>query len=153
MGKIAVVGVKDRATKRVAARVVNSTDKATLQGFVLKHATPGATVYTDDAAAYRGLPFHHEAVKHSVAEYVPDQVHTNGVESFWSMLKRAHLGTFHKMNPKHLGRYVQEFAGKHNLREQDTAELMVSVATGLIGKRLMYSPLIVDNGPSNGARG
>ena len=116
VGKTAVVGVKDRATKQVAAKVVRSTDKETLQGFVKDHATPEATVYTDDAPAYDSLPFNHATVKHSVAEYVNGMVHTNGIESFWSMLKRAHKGTFHKISPKHLDRYVQEFAGKHNIR-------------------------------------
>ena len=92
-GKVAVVGVKDRETKKVAAHVVERTDRATLQGFVIDHTAPGATVYTDEASAYEGLPFEHESVKHSVAEYVRGMAHTNGVESFWSMLKRAHMGT------------------------------------------------------------
>ena len=68
------------------------------------------------------------------------------------MLKRAHKGTFHKMSPKHLDRYVQEFAGKHNIRDMNTAAQMAAVAGGLIGKRLMYSKLIADNGLSSGAR-
>ena len=152
VGKVAVVGAKDRATKRVVARVVESTDKLTLQGFVVEHTAPGATVYTDEASAYEGLPFEHESVKHSVAEYVRGMAHTNGIESFWSMLKRAHKGTFHKISPKHLDRYVQEFAGKHNIRELDTADQMTAVAAGLIGKRLMYNDLIADNGLDSGAR-
>ena len=152
VGKTAVVGVKDRESNRVAARVVKNTDKRTLHAFIATHAEPGAQVYSDEAAAYVGLSFPHESVKHSVSEYVRGQVHTNGVESFWSMLKRAHTGTFHKMSPKHLDRYVQEFAGKHNLREQDTAELMATIATGLIGRRLMYHHLIADNGLESGAR-
>ena len=152
VGKVAVVGAKDRETNRVSARVVESTDKATLQGFVAEHAAPGATVYTDEASAYTRLPFPHEAVKHSVAEYVRDQAHTNGVESFWATLKRAHKGVFHKMSPKHLNRYVQEFAGKHNIRDMNTAAQMAAVAAGLIGKRLMYKSLIADNGLSSGAR-
>ena len=152
VGKMAVVGGKDRESNRVGAKVVESTDKATLQGFVIDHTAPGATVYSDEAAAYKGLPFDHEAVMHSVAEYVRDQAHTNGVESFWALLKRAHTGTFHKMSPKHLNRYVQEFAGKHNVREEDTLAQMVTVAAGLIGKRLMYKTLIKDNGLPSGAR-
>ena len=84
VGKTAVVGVKDRATKRVAARVVHSTDKPTLQGFVAEHAAPGATVYSDDASAYEGIPFDHATVKHALSEYVKGDVHTNGIESLWS---------------------------------------------------------------------
>ena len=96
VGKTAVVGAKDRATNQVAARVVEGTEKKTLQGFVKTHVAQGAKVYTDNASAYDGLE-NREAVKHSVAEYVRGQAHTNGVESFWSMLKRAHKGTFHKL--------------------------------------------------------
>ena len=152
VGKTAVVGAKDRATNRVSAQVVESADKETLQGFVVDHTAPGVTVYSDEAAAYQGLPFDHEAVKHSVAEYVRDQAHTNGVESFWASLKRAHTGTFHKMSPKHLDRYVRQFAGKHNLREADTLDIMRHVVASLIGRRLMYRTLIADNGLSSGAR-
>ena len=94
VGKTAVVGVKDRDSNEVRAEVVRRTDGATLQGFVREHTESGATVYTDDAAAYRGMPeFEHEAVNHTVYEYVRGQAHTNGIESFWSMLKRAHKGT------------------------------------------------------------
>ena len=83
VGKAVVVGAKDRATKRVAARVVRGTDKTTLQGFVAEHTAPGATVYTDEAGAYEGMPFTHAAVKHSLSEYVKGDVHTNGIESLW----------------------------------------------------------------------
>ena len=70
VGKVAVVGAKDRATKQVTAKVVTETDRATLQGFVVETAAPGATVYTDEASAYQGMPFDHKTVKHSVSEYV-----------------------------------------------------------------------------------
>ena len=157
VGKTAVVGAKDRASNQVRAKVIEETDADTLIPFVEDNTANGATVYTDDAAAYAALPtmfngIGHESVKHSVSEYVRGQVHTNGVESFWSMLKRAHKGTFHKISPKHLDRYVQEFAGKHNLREQDTLAQMAVVALGLSGKRLKYRELIADNGRSSGAR-
>ena len=152
VGKTAVVGAKDRASNKVRARVVRDTDKPTLQGFIAKHTDPSATVYTDDAAAYEGMPFDHGAVKHSVKEYVRGQIHTNGIESFWSMLKRAHMGTFHKLSPKHLDRYVQEFAGRHNLRESDTIDMIGAVADGMQGKRLRYRELIAPNGLSSGAQ-
>jgi len=121
--------------------VIADTRASTLQGFVASHAAPGATVYTDDASAYKGMPFNHESVRHSVGEYVSDMAHTNGIESFWSMLKRAHKGTFHKISPKHLQRYVNEFAGRHGIREQDTIDQMQSVIAGMVGKRLMYREL------------
>ena len=152
VGKTAVVGAKDRVTKQVAAQVVLSTDQETLQGFVEDHAAPGATVYTDDATVYESLRFNHDTVKHSLSEYVKGEIHTNGIESLWSMLKRAHKGTFHKLSPKHLDRYVQEFAGRHNVREQDTIEQMAAVADGMDGKRLTYERLIAANGLESGAR-
>ena len=68
------------------------------------------------------------------------------------MLKRAHKGTFHKLSPKHLDRYVQEFAGRHNVREQDTIDQMASVTVGMEGKRLTYERLIAANGLDSGAR-
>ena len=119
VGKVAVVGAKDRETNRVSAAVVGNTETRTLRGFVSKRVSDGATVYTDEHAAYRGLP-NHEAVKHSVGEYVRDQAHTNGVESFWSLLKRGYHGTYHSMSRKHLSRYVSEFEGRHNQRPKDT---------------------------------
>ena len=152
VGKTAVVGAKDRESNRVSVRVVEKTDAATLQGFVAEHAEPQARVFTDDASAYDGLPFNHETVTHSLSEYVRGDVHTNGIESLWSMMKRAHKGTFHKLSPKHLDRYVQEFAARHNLREHDTAAIMGSIADGMGGKRLRYDELIAGNGLDSGAR-
>ena len=141
VGKIAVVGAKDRATGHVKAEVVGDTGQLTLQGFVVANTEPGAVIYTDDHGAYRGLP-NHAAVKHSVGQYVNGQAHTNGVESFWSMLKRGYHGTYHRMSRKHLGRYVTEFAGRHNIRCLDTIQQMSSVAKGLDGKRLPYRELV-----------
>ena len=153
VGKMAVAGARDRATGKVSAAVVEGTDARTLQGFVEDHATPDATVYTDDHGAYRGMDREHEAVKHSVGEYVRGMAHTNGIESFWSMLKRGYVGTFHKISPKHLDRYVSEFAGRHNVREADTIDQMTAVVAAMTGKRLLYRDLIADNGLASGARG
>ena len=85
----------------------------------------------DDAAAYRGKSeFNHEAVNHSVSEYVRGQAHSNGIESFWAMLKRAHGGTFHKVSPKYLQRYVSEVAGEHNVCDSGTLEQMRHTVPG-----------------------
>ena len=148
----AVVGIKDRESNQVSAKVVEHTDAETLQGFVKQHTALAAMVYTDEATAYKTLPFDHQTVRHSVSEYVKGMAHINGVESFWATLKRAHKGTFHKISPKHLDRYVQEFAGKHNIREDGTLMQMQAVVAGLVGKRLMYHQLIADNGLESGAR-
>ena len=152
VGKDAVVGAKDRASNQVRAQVVSSTDAETLQGFVRENVDSEAVVYTDDAPAYNGVARKHESVKHSVGEYVRQQAHTNGIESFWAVLKRAHQGTFHKLSPKHLNRYVREFAGKHNLRHLDTRDQMAMVAAALVGKRLLHRDLIAENGLSSAAR-
>ncbi len=151
VGKTAVVGAKDRKTNRVSAKVIKNTGQLTLRSFIAENVEPGAKVYTDDHGGYFGLP-NHETVRHSVAEYVNGKAHTNGIESFWATLKRAHKGVFHKLSPKHLQRYVNSFAGKHNVRDEDTLAQMVVVAAGLVGKRLMYRDLIAQNGLSSGAR-
>ena len=151
--KTAVAGIKDRATRHVRAKVVRRTDLVTLQGFVKENTAPGASVYTDEAPMYKGLPFDHDSVKHSVSEYVRGQVHTNGMESFWSLLKRGYVGIYHKMSPKHLDRYVQEFAGRQNQRDHDTIDQMGALVVGMGNKRLTYDQLTQDNGLSSGARG
>ena len=120
------------------------TDTKTLQKFVVETAANGATVYTDDAAAYKGIPFEHSSVRHSVGEYVSGMAHTNGIESFWSMLKRAHKGVYHKMSAKHLQRYVDEFSGRHGVRNASTIDQMCGVVAGMVGKRLMYRELVAD---------
>ena len=144
VGKTAVIGAKDRKTNKVKAKVVKNTDAKTLQKFVADTAANGATVYTDDAAAYKGMPFDHASVRHSVGEFVDGMAHTNGIESFWSMLKRAHKGVYHKISAKHLQRYVDEFSGRHGVRERDTSDQMQSIVAGMVGKRLIYRELVAD---------
>ena len=114
-----------------------------MHGFIQNYVEEGSTVCTDDFKSDKKLRnYIHLHVKHSVSEYVDEQIHINGMESFWSMLKRAHKGTFHKMSKKHFGRYVEEFAGRHNIWELDTIRQMESVFAGLAGKRLKYKDLI-----------
>ena len=141
VGKVAVAGVKDRDTNRISAAIVDQTDGATLRGFVQDRTKAGALVYTDDATAYVGLP-NHETVNHSVGEYVNGQASTNGLESFWSLLKRGYHGTFHHLSPEHLDRYVGEFAGRHNDRPLDTLDQMCAMVRGMDGKRLPYQDLV-----------
>ena len=142
VGKTIVVGTKDRESNRVSARVVENTEGATLKGFIGEHTAPGATVYTDESKSYIGMDFDHESVNHSAGEYVRGMAHTNGIESFWAMLKRGYQGTFHHFSEKHCDRYVSEFAGRHNIREKDTADQMSHIAHRMTGKRLRYRDLI-----------
>ena len=146
VGKVAVVGAKDRATNKVRAKVVDRVDKPTMHRFVRETVGEGADLYTDNASAYKDVAdlfngIRHAAVNHSVGEYVREMIHTNGVESFWSVLKRAHKGVYHKISPKHLHRYVADFAGKHGIRPMDTIDQMAKVASGMVGKRLPYAEL------------
>ena len=142
VGKAVVAGAKDRATGQVSAKVVESADKKTLHQFLKDRTIPGAKVYTDDYVIYRDLPFDHEAAQRLTGEYVRGDAHTNGIQSFWSMLKRAHKGAFHHLSAKHLDRYVTEFAGRHNIRGRDTIDQMAHVAQEMVGRRLRYQDLI-----------
>ena len=139
--KATVAGVRDRETGKVSAAVVSDTKTETLQGFVVSNASPDAEIYHDDNTAYRDLPFNHASVKHSVSQYVDGRVHTNGIESFWAMLKRGHKGTYHKKSNKHLKRYVDEFVGRHNKRPLDTMGQMGALVSGMEGKSLRYKDL------------
>ena len=94
-----------------------------------------------------------ESVNRSASEYVRGNAHTNGIEWLWSLFKRGHHGTYHRMSPKHLDRYVAEFSGRHNVREADTVEQMARLVAASVGKRLMYGDPIADNGLDSGARG
>lgn len=140
-GKAAVIGMKDRKSRQIDAQVIDVPNKPTVQRFVRERTTPETPVYTDEATAYEGLP-NHEAVKHSQGEYVREQVHTNGMESFWSNMKRGYQGTYHHWSRKHLNRYVTEFAGRYRNRQMDTIVQMERTVRGMFGKRLQYGELV-----------
>ena len=143
VGKAAIVGAKERETGKIYAKPVASTDRASLQGFVDETTNAWATVVTDEAAAYQNMPNRtHLTVSHSAGEYVREMATTNGIESFWALLKRGIHGTYHHVSVKHLGRYVGEFSGRHNNRPADTAEQMRRMAVGVAGKRLRYQDLV-----------
>ncbi|WP_233574739.1 IS1595 family transposase [Stagnimonas aquatica] len=138
-----MIGAKERDGK-VNASVIEKTDSATLKGFVVDNVETGAAVFTDEHSGYRSLSssFAHSSVRHSVGEYVNGMAHTNGIESFWAMLKRGYKGTYHQMSAKHISRYVTEFAGRHYVRGLDTIMQMTLLAKGLDGKRLRYNDLV-----------
>lgn len=145
VGKEAVVGVVQRGGE-VRATHVPDTKRETIRAVVEGAAETGATLYSDESAAVVAIPnllnlFQHEAVNHSVGEYVRGEAHTNGVESFWSMLKRGYQGTYHHMSAKHLQRYVTEFAGRHNVRDLDTLMQMAVLARGMDGRLLPWKTL------------
>ena len=142
VGKTAVVGAKDRATNKVEAKVISDTTSKTLTNFVGDTTKQGSKVFTDDATAYSKLEgYEHKAVKHSVKEFVNGMAHTNGIESFWALLKRGYHGTYHHMSSWQLQRYVNEFEGRFNDRNLDTIDQMNRCVEGMVGKRLTYKRL------------
>lgn len=141
VGKSAVVGIKERKSNKVKAKVVEDTKKETLQDFVNENVEDEVEKYTDENRSYRGLK-NHKKVNHSMGKWVDEMAHTNGIESFWSMFKRGFHGTYHKMSHKHLQRYVDEFSGRHNIRSLDTIKQMEAMVNGMDGKRLKYKDLV-----------
>ena len=144
VGKEAVVAIKQREGKKVKALRVKSTDTQTLHWIVMKNVAPGTTVYSDDHRSYLGLKkygYRHEVVHHSLGEYVRGQAHTNGVESFWALLKRGYYGVYHRMSVKHLQAYIDEFSNRTNVRQLDTMDQINATIHGLVGKRLKYKEL------------
>ena len=150
-GKLPVVGILDRDSGRLVASVVPSTKRVILWAFIREHVALNAMIFTDDHGSYQGLA-HHRMVAHSHGKYVDGEVHTNGIESAWAILKRAYKGTYHSMSPKHLHRYVRELAGRHNLRPLEPLERMAAVVRALVGKRLMWRDLVA-GGPAWGRAG
>jgi len=143
-GKKPVVAAVERDGK-VVAKPVDAENANTMTRFVEANVKHGSRVITDEHGAYTDLmgSFRHRSVNHSVGEYVKNvDVHTNTVESLWSMFKRGFVGTYHRMSFKHLDRYVQEFAGRKNIREEDTIDQMVAVIRGFDGRRLRYKDLV-----------
>jgi transposase-like protein len=145
VGKTAVVGIRDE-NAQVRATPVADTSAPTLKGFVKANVPVGAAVVTDEFAAYRGLSsqgYIHHTVNHSAGEYVRHYcIHTNGIESFWALLKRGHYGIYHFMSAKHLHRYVNEFAFRQNTAQAGTMGFIDMTIGRMIGKRLTYKGLI-----------
>ena len=142
--KIALAGIKDRSTKQVRIRVVGTPTAEALREFVERYRNERTKLFTDESSAYENLK-NHESVKHCAKEYVREQVHTNGIESFWSMVKRGYVGIYHYMSWEHLARYVTEFEARHNSREFDTIDQLALMFRGGINRRLPYAKLI-ENG-------
>ena len=141
VGKAPVAGLLDHSTNKLRAQHVPDTKRATLEEFIYAQIEPGALVYSDEHGSYRFLP-NHKVVVHSDGEYVRGDVHTQGIESVWAIIKRMHMGTYHWMSLKHLHRYIRELAGRHNLRPLDPLERIARVWRQLIGKRLIWQALV-----------
>lgn len=139
--KTAVAGVLQRGGD-IRASVVPNRKKKTLQATVKAHVAPGASVYTDTLSSYSGLSaeFDHETVDHA-ERYVDGHVHTNGVENFWSLLKRGLHGTYVSVEPYHLFRYLDERMFTYNLRGLNDYGRFEVVLRAVAGRRLTYADL------------
>lgn len=149
-GKTPVQGLLERSTKdrasRVVLKVVDTTKKAELQGNVRKYVLKGTEVHTDALKSYNGLAddYTHKVIDHAEC-YAKGHVHTNGLENFWSLLKRTIKGTYVSIEPFHLFRYLDEQAFRFNERKDDDKGRFLKAIAGFIGKRLTWKKLTGEN--------
>ena len=139
--KTPVLGILQRGGK-VHTEVIPNRKKQTLQTLVKGKVAAGSALYTDALASYEGLDteFFHQVVDHAV-EYVRGNVHTNGLENFWSLLKRGLKGTYVSVEPFHLFRYLDEQVFRYNGRGLTDSERFSMAVTGVVGKRITYKEL------------
>ncbi len=139
-GKAIVVGMLQRGGK-VRAGVVEERSRETLHNIIETHIAPESTLMTDELHAYKGTQLTHEIINHAEA-YVRGHVHTNGIESFWAMLKRSLGGTYIAVEPFHLMRYIDEQMFRYNSRKDCNDRMRFeNVMAGVFGKRLTYGEL------------
>src|SRR4051812_997157 len=139
--KTAVMGILERGGK-VRTSVVPNGKKQALQAEVKKHVEAGSALYTDALLSYDGLAsdYAHQVIDHAV-QYVDGQIHTNGLENFWSLLKRSINGTYISVEPFHLFRYLDEQAYRFNNRKLTDAERFSAAVSGIVGRRITYEEL------------
>jgi len=144
-GKELVMGLLDRETGKVRVKHVADRKRETLQGEIKANVEKGAQIMTDEFVSYAGLDdeFVHQFVNHAES-YVRGNVHVNGMENFWSLLKRALKGTYVSVEPFHLFRYLDEQAFRYNERKNDDGDSgrFAEALRGIVGKRIMYKELI-----------
>jgi len=147
VGKVVVQGLLQRGNENenstVRLSIVPNQKRRTLQWEIKQNVKRGAVVYTDKLASYEGLDseYIHNMIDHAVS-YVEGQVHTNGIENFWSLLKRMLKGTYVAVAPWHLLRYLDEEACRFNERKGNDADRFGSVMRRVVGKRIQYKELI-----------
>jgi transposase-like protein len=144
--KVAIHGALERGGPLVA-NVIETVSATTIQASIRAWVESGATVYTDQARAYLGLKrtYEHKSVNHGIGEYVSGDVHTNSIEGFWNLYKRAWKGTYTHNAPKHTVRYVDERTFSYNNRDLNDLQLMVAVTSAVTGKRVTYEELKAGN--------
>jgi transposase-like protein len=141
-GKAIVMGPLDRKTKKIRLRHVADTSGPTLQGVVREFVEGGSYIYSDAWRSYNGLSadYVHQVIDHA-EKYVDGEVHTNGIENFWSLLKRGLKGTYISVEPFHLFRYLDEQAFRFNNRKATDGERFVEALSSVVGKRVTYQEL------------
>jgi transposase-like protein len=140
-GKTGVMGFMQRGGQ-VAVKVIGQRDEADLRREVRKRVKPEATIITDELSSYRGLDQHYQHLVINHAEkYVDGQVHTNGMENFWSLLKRSLGGTYVSVRPFHLFRYLDEQVYRYNSRELADGQRVTRLVSGIEGKRVTWREL------------
>lgn len=141
MGKVAVMGLLERNGK-VRAKVIANATQETLHGEVRHNVEQGAHLFTDGWRGYNGLhtDFVHKVIDHA-EKYVDGQIHTNGIENFWSLLKRGIKGTYVSVEPFHLFRYLDEQSFRFNTRTGNDADRFIQTVKQIAGKRLTYDEL------------
>ena len=150
-GKVIVFGVRERDTGRVWAHPIPNTERETLHEAIRRRVAFGSMVYSDGHNGYDEMHrYGHESVIHSVGEFVRGQVYTNGIESFWALLKRGYMGVYHVMSPKHLHRYVNEFAYRHSVGKDNNLGTIGNTIKTLSGKRLTYASRIKGSNKAQG---
>jgi hypothetical protein len=137
MAKTIVVGMLER-NGCVRAQVVEDRTREVLHSLASEHIAEGSTLVTDEWGPYKGTDLQHEVINHAV-EYVNGLVHTQGIENFWSLLKRGLHGTYVSVEPFHLFRYIEEQAFRYNNRKLSDAQRFDIAARGMVGKRLTYA--------------
>jgi transposase-like protein len=141
-GKAIVAAVLERHGE-IRAAVVPQRKKQQLQALVREHVEPTSTIYSDALKSYQGLDgdFTHHVIDHA-EQYVDGQIHTNGCENFWSLLKRQINGTYISVEPYHLARYVDEQVYRYNHRTETDAERFVGALSMIAGRRLTWQQLM-----------
>lgn len=141
--KTSVIGMRERGGN-VKAMVITDRTKETLLPIIHKNVEPNSVIMTDELIAYQALDnyFEHYSVNHSAKEFVNEMAHTNGIENFWSHLKRGIDGIYHQISKDHLQSYIDEFLLRFNTRKFTTQNRFDLVLSGVTGKKLTYQNLI-----------
>lgn len=144
VGKVAILGLRERRSGRVVGKVLKSTTTEEIQGVIKEHVERLSVLFTDEHKAYKGMEqYAHKSVNHSAKQFVQDMAHTNSIESVWAVLKRGFYGVYHSFSTKHLQRYVDEFTFRLNEGnvKNHTMQRIDALLGRVVGARITYREL------------